>query len=119
MRHPSRPPTQPYHEGGAGAVDLGESLAKVCEANASAADFKLLYPGELSVKDKIAKIAKDIYKAGDVEFSEKAEEQIALYTSQGFAHLPVCMAKTQYSFSHDANLKVGTGGLCPSNMSFG
>lgn len=94
-----------HSEGGAGAVDLGESVAKVCEANAGADDFQLLYPADLSVKEKIAKIAREVYKAGDVEFSEKAEEQIALYTEQGFGHLPVCMAKTQYSFSHDANLK--------------
>ena len=40
-----------------------------------------------------------------MEFSPKAEEQIALFTAQGFGHLPICMAKTQYSFSHDANLK--------------
>jgi len=94
-----------HSQGGAGAVNLALAVAKACEENPDAADFKLLYPADLSIKDKISKIATDLYKAGAVEFSAKAEEQIALFTAQGFGHLPICMAKTQYSFSHDANLK--------------
>jgi len=94
-----------HSQGGAGAVALGMAVDKVCQANSAATDFKMLYPGELSVKEKITKIAVDLYRAGGVEFSEKAEEQIAMFTKQGFGHLPVCMAKTQYSFSHEADLK--------------
>lgn len=56
-------------------------------------------------REKIAKIAKDLYRAADVTYSEQAEEKIKMFTDQGFGHLPICMAKTQYSFSHDANLK--------------
>ena len=52
-------------------------------------------------------MAKDLYRAKDVTYSEQAEAKIAMFTEQGFGHLPICMAKTQYSFSHDANLKAG------------
>ena len=50
-------------------------------------------------------MAKDLYRAKDVTYSEQAEAKIQMFTEQGFGHLPICMAKTQYSFSHDANLK--------------
>ena len=57
--------------------------------------------------EKIEKVAKDLYRAKDVTYSEQAEAKIKMFTDQGFGHLPICMAKTQYSFSHDANLKAG------------
>jgi formate--tetrahydrofolate ligase len=66
-----------------------------------------LYPDGVGIKEKIEKIARELYRAKDVSFSEQAEEKIAMFTAQGFSNLPICMAKTQYSFSHDANLKVG------------
>eukprot|EP00227_Mantoniella_beaufortii_P019538 CAMPEP_0197585826 /NCGR_PEP_ID=MMETSP1326-20131121/8002_1 /TAXON_ID=1155430 /ORGANISM="Genus nov. species nov., Strain RCC2288" /LENGTH=648 /DNA_ID=CAMNT_0043150383 /DNA_START=107 /DNA_END=2053 /DNA_ORIENTATION=+ len=94
-----------HSDGGAGAAELGKAVAAACERNPDAASFKLLYPSELGIREKIETIAKEIYKAKDVTFSEQALEKMALFTAQGFAHLPICMAKTQYSFSHDANLK--------------
>ena len=60
---------------------------------------------------KIEKIAKDCYGAGNVTYSEKAERQIENYTRLGFAALPICMAKTQYSFSADANAKGAPSGF--------
>ena len=59
------------------------------------------------VQEKIQAIAKETYGAGSVEYLPRAEEQIALYTKMGFGGLPICMAKTQYSFSADAAAKVG------------
>jgi formyltetrahydrofolate synthetase len=65
----------------------------------------------MSIEDKIAHIAKFYYKAADVEFSEKAKEKIALFTKQGFGKLPICMAKTQYSFSHEPEKKGAPSGF--------
>ena len=103
-----------HAEGGKGAAALGEAVAMACEKNAEAKDFKLLYPGELSIKEKIEKVAKDLYRAADVTYSEQAEAKIKMFTDQGFGNLPICMAKTQYSFSHDANQKgAPTGFVLP------
>ena len=78
----------------------------VGEANEAAEEFKLLYEDDTSIKDKIETIAKELYHAADVSiYSEEAEAKIAMFTEQGFGDLPICMAKTQYSFSHDADLK--------------
>jgi len=87
-----------WAEGGKGAIDLAKAVIETCkEPN----DFKLLYGDELSIKEKIEAIAKEIYRAKDVSFSEEAEKQIELYTKQGFSGLPICLSKTQYSFSDD------------------
>ena len=94
-----------HAEGGKGAAALGEAVAKACESNANAENFRLLYEGETSVKHKIETIAKELYRADGVVYSELAEEKIAMFTEQGFGNLPICMAKTQYSFSHDADAK--------------
>lgn len=80
-------------------------MVAACEKNEAAAGFTLLYPSACTIKEKIEKIAKELYRAGDVSYSEEAEAKMKLFTAQGFGHLPICMAKTQYSFSHDANLK--------------
>ena len=81
-------------------------------------DFKLLYDDNLSIKEKIESIAREIYHANGVSYSEEAEKQIKTYTKQGFSGYPICMAKTQYSFSDDASKKgAPTGerkrGSCP------
>jgi len=69
-----------------------------------------LYESEKSVEDKISAIAKEMYGAGEVEFLPEAQKKIETYTKQGFGNLPICIAKTQYSLSHDAALKgVPTG----------
>ncbi|KAJ4745890.1 Formate--tetrahydrofolate ligase [Rhynchospora pubera] len=91
-----------HAHGGKGAVDLGIAVQKACESQSQ--PFKFLYPLDISIKEKIEAIAKS-YGASGVEYSEEAEKQIELYTKQGFAGLPICMAKTQYSFSHIASLK--------------
>lgn len=98
-----------WEEGGKGAVDLAEGVIKACEQPNN--KFKFLYETEgSSVEEKINTIAKEMYGAGSVEFLPEAQKKIDLYTKQGFSNLPICIAKTQYSLSHDANLKgVPTG----------
>ncbi|KAJ4760184.1 Formate--tetrahydrofolate ligase [Rhynchospora pubera] len=91
-----------HAHGGKGAVDLGIAVQKACESQSQ--PLKFLYPLDISIKEKIEAIAKS-YGASGVEYSEEAEKQIELYTKQGFSGLPICMAKTQYSFSHIASLK--------------
>jgi methylenetetrahydrofolate dehydrogenase (NADP+)/methenyltetrahydrofolate cyclohydrolase/formyltetrahydrofolate synthetase len=94
--------------GGAGAVDLGKAVIAACE---KPSDFHFLYPLDWSIKDKIEKIVKDMYGGVGVEYSPEAENKVELYTRQGFAQLPICMAKTQYSLSHDPNLKGAPSGF--------
>jgi len=91
-----------WADGGAGSVALGEAVIAACE---QPSDFKFLYPLEQSIKEKIVTIARKMYGADGVEFSEKAEQQIASYTRNGFDNLPICMAKTHLSLSHDPTLK--------------
>lgn len=97
-----------YAHGGAGAVDLGVSVQRACEKHNRSLQF--LYPLNISIKDKINLIAKS-YGAAAVEYSEQAEKQIETYTLQGFSGLPICMAKTQYSFSHIGSLKGAPSGF--------
>lgn len=96
-----------WEEGGKGAVDLAEG---VINASKLPKEFKFLYDLNDTVESKIDSIAKKMYGAGEVEFLPEAAKKIELYTKQGFDKLPICIAKTQYSLSHDANLKgVPTG----------
>lgn len=91
-----------WTEGGAGAVELGKAVIKAAEKQTH---FRFLYPLELSIKEKIELICKEIYGADGVIYEPLAEERIKLYTQQGFDKLPLCMAKTHLSLSHDQNLK--------------
>jgi formyltetrahydrofolate synthetase len=92
-----------WMEGGAGAAKLAEAVVAACE---KPSNFDFLYPLEgTSIKDKIEIICKEIYGADGVEYSEEAEKKIALYTKLGFDELPMCMAKTHLSLSHDPLLK--------------
>ena len=91
-----------WMEGGAGAVALAEAVVKVAEKTS---DFKFLYPLDLSIKEKIEIICKEIYGADGVDYSPEAEEKIEIYTRLGFDNLPLCMAKTHLSLSHDPTLK--------------
>lgn len=97
-----------HAHGGKGAVDLGVAVQKACENITQ--PLKFLYPLDFSIKEKIEAIAKS-YGASDVEYSEQAEKQIELYSKQGFSSLPICMAKTQYSFSHVASEKGAPSGF--------
>jgi methylenetetrahydrofolate dehydrogenase (NADP+)/methenyltetrahydrofolate cyclohydrolase/formyltetrahydrofolate synthetase len=97
---------------------LAVGLAAVAVKRACAAhkeeDFKFLYPLELSIQDKIEKIAKDIYGAAEVTYSEEALAKIELFTKCGYGALPICMAKTHLSLSADATAKnVPTGFTIP------
>ena len=84
-------------------LDLAEAVVKVTK---QPSNFKFLYPLDETIESKIRSIAQNIYGADDVSFTEEAQEKINLFTKQGFGNLPICMAKTQYSLSHDAALKV-------------
>jgi formyltetrahydrofolate synthetase len=91
-----------WMHGGAGAVKLAEAVIKAAE---KPSNFKFLYPLELSIKEKIEIICKEIYGADGVDYLPEAEAKIALYTRLGFDKLPLCMAKSHLSLSHDPNLK--------------
>ena len=88
-----------YSLGGEGAIDVAE---KVLEVLNNKNDFKVLYEDELSLVEKVNKVAKEIYRAKDVEFSEIALDKLNLFEEKGLGKLPICIAKTQYSFSDDA-----------------
>ncbi|WP_120522929.1 formate--tetrahydrofolate ligase [Arthrobacter celericrescens] len=91
--------------GRGGGGDGGDELAaKVAAAIAAPSSFRHLYPLELSVEDKIRTIAQEIYGADGVEFSVPAQKRLADIRKNGWAGLPVCMAKTQYSFTDDASV---------------
>jgi len=98
--------------GGAGAKALAEALVEVCDRSES--NFKVLYEAESPIEEKIEVICKEIYGADGIQLSELAQKQLETYTKQGYGNLPICMAKTQYSFSHDPKLKgVPTGFTVP------
>ncbi|MBK8797114.1 MAG: formate--tetrahydrofolate ligase [Anaerolineales bacterium] len=101
-------PSNHWADGGAGSVELGEAVIEACK---QPSDFQFLYPLDLTIKEKIETIVKLIYGGDGVEFSPKAEEQIAAYTRAGFDNLPMCMAKTHLSISHDAELKGAPSGF--------
>ncbi len=91
-----------WAKGGKGGVKLAKAVVK---AASKKSNFKFLYPLNLSIKEKIETIAKKIYGAKEVSYSALAEEKIKLYTDLGHDKLPICMAKTHLSLSHDPNLK--------------
>jgi methylenetetrahydrofolate dehydrogenase (NADP+)/methenyltetrahydrofolate cyclohydrolase/formyltetrahydrofolate synthetase len=91
-----------WMEGGAGAKALAEAVVKAAEKPSS---FQFLYPLDLSIKEKIEIICKKIYGADGVDYSPEADAKIETYTRLGFDKLPMCMAKTHLSLSHDASLK--------------
>lgn len=95
-------PANHWAEGGAGAVDLARGIIAASE---KPKDFKLLYNLDGSVQERIEAIGKIMYGADKVEFSELAQKKVDTYTKQGFGNLPICIAKTQYSLSHDPELK--------------
>jgi formate--tetrahydrofolate ligase len=96
-----------WAEGGAGAVELAEHVAHLCEAERylDGRGFRPLYPSDLPLWEKMRTIATQIYGADDIIADKRVREQFAELQEQGFGHFPVCVAKTQYSFSTDPNLK--------------
>ena len=92
-----------WAEGGAGATDLAAAVWAAAEEGAP--NFEFLYPNDMPLMDKIETIATRVYGADGVDYLPAARKQLAQYESLGFGHLPICMAKTQYSLSADAALK--------------
>jgi formyltetrahydrofolate synthetase len=100
-----------WAEGGAGAVELGKAVIAACKLPSK---FQFLYPLEMSIKEKIETIVREMYGGAGVEYSPEAEKKIAVYDRLGFDKLPICMAKTHLSLSHDPNLKgAPTGFIVP------
>ncbi|MGL4636370.1 MAG: formate--tetrahydrofolate ligase [Beijerinckiaceae bacterium] len=97
-----------WAEGGAGATDLAQAVVKL--ANGKKAGFKPLYKDDLPLLAKIERVATSIYRAARVDIAPAAKDQLAAFEAMGYGNLPVCMAKTQYSFSSDpAQLGAPTG----------
>jgi len=94
--------SQHWALGGAGSVELAEAIRRTAEMPAQ---FKFLYPLEAGIRVKIKSICTEVYGADGVEYSELAEEQIERYEDLGLSDLPICMAKTHLSLSHDPALK--------------
>ncbi|KAK6336563.1 tetrahydrofolate synthase [Orbilia brochopaga] len=95
-------PANHWAMGGSGAIDLANGVIK---ASTQAKDFKLLYNTDGTIEERIAIIAKEMYGADGVELSELSRNKIETYSRQGYSDLPICIAKTQYSLSHDPSLK--------------
>ena len=91
-----------WEKGGEGGITLAEKVVEICGKSSS---FRFLYDLNLSLKNKVEVLAKEIYRAGKVEFSPLAFKKLELYEKEGFGNLPICVAKTQNSISHDKSLR--------------
>ncbi|HTX93041.1 MAG TPA: formate--tetrahydrofolate ligase [Anaerolineales bacterium] len=97
-----------WMDGGTGARALAEAVVKAAEQPSK---FKFLYPLEMSIKDKIETVCREVYGADGVDYEPEAEAKIAIYSRLGFDKLPLCMAKTHLSFSHDPAIKGAPSGF--------
>jgi formate--tetrahydrofolate ligase len=95
-------PCEVWAKGGEGGVELGEAVLKACD---SPSRFKPLYELDRTIEEKIETIATKVYGAAGVSYSDRAKERIAFLRREGFEGLPICMAKTPLSLSHDPKLK--------------
>lgn len=93
-----------WKEGGRGAIDLAKAVVEICEQEQKIEQITRPYKKQDSLKQKIEQLAQKIYRAGRVEFSSIAEKKLIEYEKQGYGELPICMAKTQNSISHDKTL---------------
>ena len=101
-----------WADGSAGSENLAKRVAEV--ADADEANFSPIYPDDMNLADKIQNICKNIYRADEAVMDKKILDQLKDWEDQGYGHLPVCMAKTQYSFSTDPNLRgAPTGHVIP------
>jgi formate--tetrahydrofolate ligase len=91
-----------WADGGAGTTDLAEKVVKLCDSGS--AQFRTLYDDQASLWDKAKTVAREIYGADDIIADKKVRDQFAEFENEGYGDYPVCMAKTQYSFSTDPNL---------------
>jgi len=92
-----------WAEGGAGAADVARAVVNTIEGGS--AKLKLLYADEMPLEDKIRTIAKEIYRAKDIALEKSVRDQLKSFEAMGYGHLPVCIAKTQYSFSTNPDAK--------------
>ncbi|MFK8032958.1 MAG: formate--tetrahydrofolate ligase [Hyphomicrobiales bacterium] len=97
-----------WAKGSKGTEELATRIAQI--ADAGGAQFQTLYPDEMPLMEKIETIAKRIYRANEVLADKKIRDQLRMWEKQGFGSLPICMAKTQYSFSTDPNLRGAPSG---------
>ena len=91
--------------GGKGTIDLAKKIVKLCKKKKSKNKFNFLYKDNLKLWEKISLIAKEIYRADKITASDEVKEQLKIFENNGHGNLPVCIAKTQYSFSTDPKLK--------------
>ncbi|XP_058457068.1 C-1-tetrahydrofolate synthase, cytoplasmic isoform X1 [Malaya genurostris] len=91
-----------WAKGGEGAADLAQAVIDACN---QPSNFKLLYELDLTIEEKMMKIAKEMYGAGTIELSPRVKDAVRLYTDKGFGKLPICMAKTAMSLTGDASAK--------------
>ena len=91
-----------WADGGKGTTELAEHIVELCDSGA--AQFRTLYGDEMSLWEKTATIAREIYGAEDIIADKKVREEFAKFEREGYGKYPICMAKTQYSFSTDPNL---------------
>jgi formate--tetrahydrofolate ligase len=89
--------------GGEGAADVANAVVKICESGKS--KLKLLYPDEMPLYEKIETIAREIYRAKAVTADKSVKDQLKSWEEMGYGKLPICIAKTQYSFSTNADTK--------------
>ena len=92
-----------WADGSAGVLDLAHRVAEIADSGAS--QFATLYPDDMNLFQKIETVAKRIYRADEVLADKKIRDQLKAWEDDGYGNLPVCMAKTQYSFSTDPNLR--------------
>ena len=93
-----------WSDGGSGTKDLANNVVEICKKS-DTSKFKYLYSDQTPILEKVEKIAKEIYSAKGIEVDEKIKEQVKKIEQAGFGRFPVCIAKTQYSFSTDPKLK--------------
>ncbi len=96
-----------WEKGGEGAVELAHAVVDACD---QPSNFQFLYPVDMPIKQKIETIAREVYNADGVEFEAVAEKQIKMFEENGFGNLPICMAKTHLSISHDPKWKGAPSG---------
>ena len=90
-----------HARGGEGGAALAEAVVAACEEGS---DFRPIYPDDMPIAKKIETVAREIYRADGVDFTPAAKKSMKRYEKMGLGQLPVCMAKTQYSFSDNAKL---------------
>lgn len=98
-------PASHFAKGGAGAVDLAKAVINACDNHSDPSKFKLTYDTSGTIEERIRTLCTKMYGAGSISLSDLAKGKLESYEKQGFSHLPICMAKTQYSISHDPSLK--------------